>query len=337
MSCLLSLSLLSLAIPTVYSACECGYIDSFNRAWRETIESEFTATTNFNAAPLNSQWSVQTWSGGGGPIPRIHTAENVMPYNGALGMKVSAYSDPSRTQPIRVSEIATFRNDILFGSFRSVYAAPDVPGICVGFFTYTSGTAELDVEILTADGPATIWYTAQPPSDGSSFKKVISGLNNRAFHEHRIDWVSGTSEFFIDKVRQQTIVKNVPNVGATVLFNAWSNGDPQWSGGPPTQDAIATVRNIRMYFNSTSFSHDAFINRCNAAGGSGKASTVCRVDAADYVPGKGNSAAATTTTKPPVTTTTTKTITTTKTATPPQPTSNPSLGPCNDANFGAWA
>jgi len=36
--------------------------------------------------------------------------------------------------------------------------------------------------------------------------------------------------------------------GHTVM-NHWSNGNTGWSGGPPTEDAVASIMYVKMYFN----------------------------------------------------------------------------------------
>ena len=38
---------------------------------------------------------------------------------------------------------------------------------------------------------------------------------------------------------------------------AGSNGNPYWTGGPPTQDAVLTVSYVKAYFNSTNTTGDA--------------------------------------------------------------------------------
>jgi len=63
-----------------------------------------------------------------------------------------------------------------------------------------------------------------------------------------------------------TITKNVPTTPSEFVINIWSNGDPQFSKGPPTADAIATVQYVHLYFNSTTVSAASFDSACKTAG-----------------------------------------------------------------------
>ena len=43
----------------------------------------------------------------------------------------------------------------------------------------------------------------------------------------------------------------VPTAPGHITLSHWSNGDPTWSAGPPTEDAILTVEYLKGYFNSS--------------------------------------------------------------------------------------
>lgn len=108
--------------------------------------------------------------------------------------------------------------------------------------------------------------------------------NFSAFGEHRIDWLTTSTNYYYNSAlkgvwllalvftqsytdfQQKTIMKNVPTVGSEVVVNVWSNGDPEFSQGPPTADAIATLQYLELYFNSTSLTEAEFNSACSAAG-----------------------------------------------------------------------
>lgn len=50
-------------------------------------------------------------------------------------------------------------------------------------------------------------------------------------------------------VREMTT--NVPNSPGRVLVNHWTDGNPNFSGGPPAQDSDLRVSNLNMFFNSS--------------------------------------------------------------------------------------
>jgi hypothetical protein len=45
--------------------------------------------------------------------------------------------------------------------------------------------------------------------------------------------------------------KYIPKVPGKIVLSHWSNGQPLWSGGPPTEDAKMLVSYVKAYFNSS--------------------------------------------------------------------------------------
>ncbi|GAW26343.1 putative glycoside hydrolase family 16 protein [Rosellinia necatrix] len=43
----------------------------------------------------------------------------------------------------------------------------------------------------------------------------------------------------------------VPTTAGHLLLSHWSNGNPGWSQGPPTVNAVTTVSYVKAYFNSS--------------------------------------------------------------------------------------
>ncbi|CAE6476268.1 unnamed protein product [Rhizoctonia solani] len=204
------------------------------------------------------------------PYGMQYNANNVYPYNDGLGIKTSAFSGSGRVQ---VGGIGTTRSDILYGTFRMRATVPKVPGVCFGFFTYKSETQEADVEFLSSDADyyQRVHQTNQPglvngDTDPNAYKAVvIPGADFTAFHEHRLDWLPGSTKYFYDGSLKSTVSKNSPTVASSILANVWSDGGSGWTKGPPTQDAIANIYYIKAYFNSTSLSASQFNSRCAAA------------------------------------------------------------------------
>ncbi|KIJ32830.1 glycoside hydrolase family 16 protein [Sphaerobolus stellatus SS14] len=255
--------------------CACGFIDSNSNVWRESIVSIFTQNAGALAA-VNANWRIA--SDPGTPLNNTgftgtmqYISQNVFQWNDALGIKTSAYTGD---KVIRTGEIDTLREDILYGTFRMVAQVPSVPGVVFGFFTYLNGTQEQDIEFLSSDPTyyQTVHYTNQPGNvngnaDPQATKDVtIPGADFTEFKEHRIDWLPTKTMYYFNQTLQTTITKNVPRTPSLVILNVWSNGDPFFSKGPPTQDAIATIQNVHLYFNSTLLSEAAFNTACVNAG-----------------------------------------------------------------------
>lgn len=72
-----------------------------------------------------------------------------------------------------------------------------------------------------------------------------------AFHEYRFDWSPSSVSFFADGVLLDKMAKAVPSSPGHITLSHWSNGNPDWSAGPPTTDAILTVEYMKGYFNSS--------------------------------------------------------------------------------------
>lgn len=73
-----------------------------------------------------------------------------------------------------------------------------------------------------------------------------------AFHEYRIDFVPGRVFFHADNVLLAEMGgEAVPTSPGHLLLTHWSNGNPLWSGGPPTETAAFEVSYVKAYFNSS--------------------------------------------------------------------------------------
>jgi hypothetical protein len=84
------------------------------------------------------------------------------------------------------------------------------------------------------------------------------------YHEYRIDFVPGSVIFYADSQVLATMrTSAIPTQPGHLILTHWSNGNPLWSAGPPSRDAVMTVSYIKSYFNSTlSDRSQAFQSRC---------------------------------------------------------------------------
>ncbi|KAG7088477.1 hypothetical protein E1B28_012466 [Marasmius oreades] len=267
------LTLLLALAPGVTHAqtCKCGYKDSSGSVWREAIISTFTQAGGALAA-LNTDWiiSTDTLSQSSPATANVkYITANVMEFNDALGLKASAYDNSGS---VKCAEIFTKRSDIKYGSFRMQAQIPSIPGAVFGFFTYINDAQEQDIEFLSAetDYYQRVHYTNQPGStSGAALNVVIPGADFTTFGTHQIDWLPSKTVYSYagsGLTSTKSITKNVPTTPSEFVLNVWSNGDPNWSRGPPIADAIATVQWVHLYFNSTTLSEAAFNSVCAAAG-----------------------------------------------------------------------
>ncbi|KAJ3788302.1 concanavalin A-like lectin/glucanase domain-containing protein [Lentinula aff. detonsa] len=256
------------------TSCSCGYIDDQGHVWREAITTEFTQPSGALAA-LGNDWIVSTDNEpqSGSATANIQYIEaNVLEHNSALGIQASAHTSGSSS--VHSGEIFTERSDLLYGTFRMRAVVPTVPGVVFGFFSYESDTQEQDIEFLSSDDNSHqhVQYTNQPGTingevDNDAYRDVdVSGANFTAFGEHRFDWLETATEYYYNSNLTATITKNVPTSPSEIVLNVWSNGDPEFSQGPPTSNATATVEYIKLYFNSTSLTEAKFSQACSEAG-----------------------------------------------------------------------
>ncbi|KAJ3878897.1 concanavalin A-like lectin/glucanase domain-containing protein [Lentinula edodes] len=254
--------------------CSCGYIDDQGHVWRESIVTNFTKTSGALAA-LGNDWIVSTDNevqSSPATANIQYVTANVLDHNSVLGIQASAYTSGSSN--VDCGQIFTERSDILYGTFRMRASVPSVPGVVFGFFSYESDTQEQDIEFLSSGSNAQqqVQYTNQPGTvngkvDEVSYRDVeVESANFTTFGEHRFDWLKTATEYYYNSNLTATITKNVPTSASEIVVNVWSNGDPEFSQGPPTSNAIASVEYVKLYFNSTSLSEAKFIETCSGAG-----------------------------------------------------------------------
>ncbi|KAF8916765.1 concanavalin A-like lectin/glucanase [Mucidula mucida] len=194
---------------------------------------------------------------GSTPTEHTFTPNNVKLGDGALEMKVSAYTSGA----VISSEIVS-SDTFKYASVRVVLKSSTTKGVCEGIFYYQGDTQESDIELLTttslqasATVPAGFWTTNQALVDGedSTSENIAFNFDPTAdFHEYRIDWTSSSTTFYVDGTQVNQLTENVPTAATHFIFNAWSSGDPYWSAGPPTADSISHIRSIDLYTGYTS-------------------------------------------------------------------------------------
>ncbi|GIZ47509.1 hypothetical protein CKM354_001059800 [Cercospora kikuchii] len=164
------------------------------------------------------------------------------------------------TSPIQCAEVSTQISNILYASVRTSAILTNESGICNGMFFYHSDSQEIDIEWISDpdsasnNGTRVMQYTNQG-QHGTEDAVEINGLApddaTTEVHEYRVDWVEGKSRFFVDGEFQQEIEMNVPTTEGQWVWNAWTNGDPSFTVGPPENDAVFKIQKIVMIYNTT--------------------------------------------------------------------------------------
>ncbi len=187
-----------------------------------------------------------------GPDP-----ENTVVEGSKLLLKVQAGTT-------RGAEIQTWRRDILFGSFSAQVTYPTIGGTCSGFFAIMPGSnsslelerGELDIEYLPSK-PNVFHYVIHPRdflADGSaseqSFRTFTFQGSPSPKRLIKMDWSRGQADFFVDNQWTVTMQTKI-DAPATFTINHWSNGDENWTGGPPLQTSAFALDWLSFFFNTT--------------------------------------------------------------------------------------
>ncbi|KAI8391283.1 concanavalin A-like lectin/glucanase domain-containing protein [Radiomyces spectabilis] len=155
---------------------------------------------------------------------------------------------------------ATRRDDFLYGTYRAYMKTSNISGTVAAFFFYRNRTAEIDIETLSRlQNPWKTYLAVQPQlynKDGSaapetSDKHILAFNPTTDFHEYRFDWLPGSVTFYVDGHVLNTMTTNVPDSAGRIIVSHWTDGNPNFSGGPPSEDAQLTIANMTMFFNSS--------------------------------------------------------------------------------------
>ncbi|WPH01929.1 glycoside hydrolase family 16 protein [Acrodontium crateriforme] len=167
-------------------------------------------------------------------------------------------------QLIPMAELSSARSDMLYGSFRASMKTSAVNGTCAGFFFYRNNSQEIDMESLSKQQQPPNWplnlVNQSPLSVKNGFNADDTGgkwLYNLTvspsddYHEYRFDWLPNRIDFYVDGRYLINFTESIPDSPGSLHLSHWSNGNPNWSGGPPAKDAVLMVEYVKAYFNSS--------------------------------------------------------------------------------------
>jgi hypothetical protein len=199
--------------------------------------SLFSSSLSFRIVPSTIQKSVTANPG--------NVAGSVVGVGNSIASGAGAAVAAVEAAVSSSTQLYTAYNDILYGSIRAVILLSNA----TGFTSFRSDTMEIDVNWLAAHST----YDTSVVSDAST-----------AWHEYRVDWLPGTTNYYIDgKLIESTASEATPGLW---LWNAWSDGN---------DDSIFQMRSIDAYFNRTSVAADIASGStvCKAAVSAGAAVT----------------------------------------------------------------
>ncbi|KAI4139040.1 MAG: hypothetical protein L6R39_006491 [Caloplaca ligustica] len=163
---------------------------------------------------------------------------------------------------VSAAELMTKRRDMHYGSYRAAIKYSKEPGTCGSMFWYKNETQEIDVELLSfqdnkESSTAPVNYVLHAQGPAGKAAPQLAFHPSDGYHEYRYDWSPGKVSFYADGQYITDLTEGVPEAPGSILMNHWSNGDPNWSQGPPVKDVLMTVAYVKAYFNTSSEGHQA--------------------------------------------------------------------------------
>ena len=278
-------------------SCPCGFYDSNSQSlFTESSivyfnETAILPTTDFVAESYTHQfekgWNTQFRQGAA--VSNVAIANSSSKGSKALELHVQ----PAQADHLVVgASLRTIRRDIQYGSFRSLMRSPAqwAGGSVLSMALDYNLTQMVTLNLQNADQPSAASVSMLEgqefpnPDRGISYANMTSGTFGNGtispwnYTEFRMDWTKEKVSFFIGGYLARNILKN-ENEGlfsapSPLYFRLWSNGNPQYSQGPPEQPVSANVGWARLFFNSslmTETDHIIFGERCQM-------SEACSVD-----------------------------------------------------------
>lgn len=129
-----------------------------------------------------------------------------------------------KTSPIFGAEVYTVEDHIRYGSVRTMMQVSTVPGTVSSPFFYQNDNQEADIEVITGGMEQGVHYTNQEVSPGAAQTTKSLPLApdlTTGFHEYRLDWLPGQTDFYLDGVLQTSLTANVPTEAGKWLWNNW--------------------------------------------------------------------------------------------------------------------
>ncbi|KAH8555900.1 concanavalin A-like lectin/glucanase domain-containing protein [Umbelopsis sp. PMI_123] len=254
--------------------CDCGFTDENNNNWSNVWHADFS--TYKDSIHVDNNYRVSSYTI---PAKHVNTYDRVFSQgntdilDGNLQLSVT-----NNNGDIKCGSISTSREDFLYGSFRANMKITSVPGTVAAFYLYKNDTSEIDMETLSAvHDPWKVYVSVKPQiynSDGSAayetLRRHVESISpTNEFHEYRFDWFPGVVNYYMDGALIETITTNVPSSPGRIVFNHWTDGNINYSQGPPEESATLEIANVTMFFNSshgTQLSCRKMTAGCNVSG-----------------------------------------------------------------------
>ncbi|KAH7126376.1 concanavalin A-like lectin/glucanase domain-containing protein [Dactylonectria estremocensis] len=189
--------------------------------------------------------SIQNWSNEDPDFPMQHSKNNVYIQGNEDDVPASDTFLTMRTaRHDGFQSAAEFETpeQYQYASMRMFARTIGSKGACTAMFTYRdaaelANVQEADIEVLTSEADDIIHYTNQPSytDDGNDVEgasetvTLTDGLKWSKWATHRLDWTPDQTVWSVDGLQTAVNSFQVPVDPASLMWNAWSNGNT-WTG-----------------------------------------------------------------------------------------------------------
>ncbi|KAK4540003.1 hypothetical protein LTR36_009901 [Oleoguttula mirabilis] len=182
---------------------------------------------------------------------------------GWLNLNVSAYT-PDHL--VNGAQLQTVRQDIQYGTFRVFMRSP-LPyagGSALTMRVQYNDTSSAELDLLNMDDstddacmqtsvsnqdPVTSWGLNYTVLEESQYN-----VGPWDFWEWRMDWSEQQIDWYVGVNKTRTVPTSnasLTDVPTAFYLKHWSNGDPSFMQGPPTNASAASIGWVRLFFNSS--------------------------------------------------------------------------------------
>ncbi|KAL2207344.1 concanavalin A-like lectin/glucanase [Sarocladium strictum] len=239
--------------------CDCGFIDS-NDSTKSTFTNFFAvdfasvSQEQFDEIFIPATYQIPRANG---PFNRNFFAEQVRLTKDGLDLTVSP---PSNDEYVPCAQIFSRGQSFLYGSYHARIRVTDIPGTVTGFFNYKSDQSEVDIEHVSAWAESTLLYTVKPQiytdsgnPDNSTYTRqpLREASSKNGVHEWSFIWLPDVVHFGIGGEYKHSLTINVPSAPGRLALNQWSDGNANYSLGPPKENSTSTVTFLWTIYNTT--------------------------------------------------------------------------------------
>jgi Glycosyl hydrolases family 16 len=270
--------------------CLCGYYDpTTGEVFTNSIIVYFNETSDWPDSLVVESFEHKYEQNWNVLYREVASGANVQIQNSSSDSNSSLelYVSPPTSNHIVVSgSIRSARQDIQFGSIRALMRPPQagIGGSAMSMTMEYNETESITFNAMNTDNPAnarvsTLLHSEFPsPSLSVNFStlEAYSLTNNTPspwdYNEFRVDWTHSVVKYYIGDLLVRSVSRDedraLPSTPAPVVLKHWSLGDTYAEQGPPTRKAEASVRWVRMFFNSslmTKEDHLSFDSTCHGS------------------------------------------------------------------------